>query len=97
MEIENTKKSLFHDNNVTPIVLIYGEINDYTMNLISKKKIFNYPIYNISDEAYNKFIRKYDVNNDPLVVNKDGEIIYIGDPLGKVKKMNSLVKILDKI
>jgi hypothetical protein len=97
MEIENIRNSLFQEKNITPIVILYGDINDYTMNLISEKKIFKYPIYNISNESYNKFIRDFNIKKNPLLVKQDGDIIYSGDPLSRKDEMRNLITTIKTI
>jgi hypothetical protein len=96
MEIENIRVSLFESSNITPIVLLYGSVNDYTMHLINEKEIFNYPIYNLSYHSYLNFLRKFELQEVPLIVNKDGIIVYNGDPFIK-NNMNRFVDVVSTL
>lgn len=95
-EIENLNKSLFSENNINPIVVLYGNVNNYTLKLIKDKNIYNYSIYSMSYHEYDSLMN-FSSSVKALLVRGDGKILYEGNPFAENKDMNNLLSILNEI
>ncbi|MDR9419956.1 hypothetical protein [Gracilimonas sp.] len=93
-EVENLRKSLFSDYIVKPIVIIYGNVNIYTLKLIKDKDLYNYSIYALNYNDYDSLMIDFNQNTNSLIVDKNGMIKYSGNPLTEKNDMNRLLEIL---
>lgn len=97
LEIENLRKAHFIKYDALPIAVLYGEVNDYTMKIIKEKKVYNFPIYNISYDNYIEYIYQNDMNYNVWVISKTGSLVYGGNPFYEQNDLQLLIKTLKSL
>lgn len=94
-EISNINTKYFKDKSIAPVLFIYDTPDSYITDLISKKHLFDFPIFIIEYQKYLEFINRFDLTHDSYLLNKNLRIIYKGSPLRNHLDLKVLTKTIE--
>lgn len=100
-EINNLYNHYFFKKNITPIIILYGEVDPYVKE-IARKERYKFPIYHISNKKYIEFLRAYDLKfdmsrNSIIINNNTNEVIYKGRPFLNSQDLKDLSFVINSI
>jgi hypothetical protein len=97
LEIENLRETQFNKLNIVPLAVLYGELNNYTQNIINEKNIYKFPIYRVSYPKYIQFINLHDINYNVWIISKDNDLVYGGNPFYNTNDLKTFFETLKQL